>query len=95
MEPFLEEILLLPKGVITLQKKAGRHIWEDLDDNRRITELKILAQVLANFLQLIISDLNGPVQNYPMKGRSFHDNLRLPREILKGLKDDTEAALII
>ena len=40
------------KGVITLLKKGGRHVWEGLDDYRPITllntELKILARVLAN-----------------------------------------------
>ena len=51
------------KGVITLLKKGGRHVWEGLDDYRPITllnsELKILAWVLANRLQLVISDLIG------------------------------------
>ena len=58
------------KGVITLLKKGGRHIWEGLDDYRPITllntELKILARV----------------------------NLHLIREVLEGIKDDTESALI-
>ena len=51
------------RGMITLLKKSGRHVWEGLDDNRPITllkiELKILAQVLVNRLQLVISDLIG------------------------------------
>ena len=38
------------KGVITLLKKGGRHIWEGLDDYRPITllntELKILARIV-------------------------------------------------
>ena len=42
--------------MITLLWKGGRHVWEDLDDYRPITllntELKILAWVLANCLQL-------------------------------------------
>ena len=38
--------------------------------------------------------LIGPEQNYTVKGRSIQDNLHLVREILEGLKDDTEAALI-
>ena len=63
------------RGVITLLKKGGRYVWEDLDDYRSITllntELKILAWVLANHLQLVISDLIGPEQNYPVKGRSI------------------------
>ena len=39
------------KGVITLLKKGGRHVWEGLDDYRPITllntELKILARGLS------------------------------------------------
>ena len=62
----------------------------DLDDYRPITllntELKILAQVLANHLQLVISDLVGPEQNYAVKGRSIRDNLHLVRQILEGDK---------
>ena len=54
----------ITKGVITLLKKGGRHVWEDLDNYRPITllntELKILAQVLANRLQFVISDLRCP-----------------------------------
>ena len=61
----------ITKGVITLLKKEGRHARGDLDDYRLITlhntELKILAQVLANRLQLVISDLVGPEQNYAGK----------------------------
>ena len=69
------------KGVITLLKKGGRHIWEGLDYYRPMTlqntELNILAMILANRLQLIISDLNGPEQSYAMKGKSIQDNLHL------------------
>ena len=86
------------KGVITLLKKGGRHVWEGLDDYRPITllntELKILARVLANRLQLVISDLIGPEQTFAVKGRSIQDNKHLIREVLEGIKDDTEAALI-
>ena len=86
------------KGVITLLKKGGRHVWEGLDDYRPITlfntELKILARVLANRLQLVISDLIGSEQTFAVKGRSIQDNPHLIREVLEGLKDDTEAALI-
>ena len=86
------------KGVITLLKKGGRHVGEGLDDYRPITqlntELKILARVLANRLQLVISDLIGPEQTYAVKGRSIQDNLHLIREVLEGIKDDTKAALI-
>ena len=88
----------ITKGVITLLKEGGRHVWEELDDYRPITllntELKILARVLANRLQLVISDLIGPEQNYAVKGRSIQDNLHLVREIIEGIKDDTETALI-
>ena len=86
------------KGMITLLKKGDKHVWEGLDDYRPITllntELKILARVLANRLQLVISDLIGPEQTFAVKGRSIQDNLHLIREVLEGIKDDTEAALI-
>ena len=86
------------KGVITLLKNGDRHVWEGLDDYRPIillnTELKILARVLANRLQLVISDLISPEQTYATKGRSIQDNLHLIREVLERLKDGTEAALI-
>ena len=57
------------------------------------TELKILARVLANRLQLVISDLINPEQTFSVKGRSIQDNLHLIREVLEGIGDDTEAAL--
>ena len=87
------------KGMITLLKKGGRHVWEGLDDYRPITllntELKILARVLANRLQLVISNLIGPEQTFAVKeGRSIQDNLHLIREVLEGIEDGTEAALI-
>ena len=47
-----------------------------------------------NHLQLVISDLIGPKQTFAVKGRSIQDNLHLIREVLEGIKDDTEAALI-
>ena len=75
--------------------KGGKHVLEDLDDYRPITlpntKLKILARVLANRFQLVISNLIGPEQNYAGKGRSIQDSLHLVRVILEGLKDDTEA----
>ena len=86
------------KGVITLLKKGGRHVWEGLYDYRRIsllnTELKILARVLANRLQLVISDLIGSEQTFAVKGRSIQDNVNLIREVLEGIEDGTEATLI-
>ena len=88
----------ISKGVFTLLKKGGKQVWEDLDDYRPITllntELMILALVLANRLQLVISDLIGPEQNYTVKGRSIQDNLHLVHEILEELKDNIKATLI-
>ena len=49
-----------------------------------------MARVLANRLQVVISDLIGPEQTFAVKGRSMQDNLRGRR----GDKDGTEAALI-
>ena len=76
------------QGVITLLKKGGRHVWEGLDDYRPITllntELKILARVLANRLQVSISDLISPEQTLAVKGRSIKCNLHLIREVLEG-----------
>ena len=84
--------------MIILQKRCGRHVWEDLDDYRLITllttELKILARVLANLLQPVISDLIVPEQNYAVKERSIQNNLHLVREIIEWLEDDAEASLI-
>ena len=86
------------KGVITLLKKGGRHFWEGLDDYTPIsllnTELKILARVSANRLQLVISDLIGSEQTFAVKGRSIQEDLHLIREVLGGIEDGTEAALI-
>ena len=88
----------ITKCVITLLKKGGKHVWEDLDDYRPITllntQLKILAQVLMNHLQLVISDLIGPKPTYTVKGRSIQDNLHLIRKILEGIEDGTKAAQI-
>ena len=85
------------KGVITLLKKGGRHVWVGLDDYRPITllntELKTLAWVLANHLQLIISDLIGPEQTYVENGRSIQDNPHLICEVLEEIEDGTEAVL--
>ena len=86
------------KGVITLLKKGGMHVWEGLDDDRPITllntELKILARDLANRLQVVISDLIGAEQTYAVKGISTQDNLHLIHEVLEGIEDDTKGALI-
>ena len=78
----------LTKGVITLLKKGGRDVGDGLDDYRPITllntEVKILARVLANRLQRVISDLIGLEQTFVVKGRSIQDNLHLIREVLEG-----------
>ena len=69
------------KGVVTLLRKGVEHFLGELNDYKPITllntELKILARVFGNRLQLIISDLIGPEQNYAVKGRSIQDNLHL------------------
>ena len=78
--------------------KSGWHVWKDLDDYRFITllntELQILARALTNRLQLVISNLIGPEQNYAVMGRSIQHNLHLVREVLEGLQDNTKTALI-
>ena len=53
-----------------------------------------MARVLANCLQLVISDLIGPEQTYAVEGRSIKDNLHLLRKVVEGIEDGTEAALI-
>ena len=57
----------ITQAVITLLRKGGRHVWEDLDDYMPITpqntKLKIMARVLVKRLQIVISDLIGPEQN--------------------------------
>ena len=88
----------ITKGVITLLKKGGSHFWEGLDHYRPITllntESKILARVLANRLQIVISDQIGSEQTYAVKGRSIQDNLHLICEVLEGIEDGTETAPI-
>ena len=50
----------------SVTKDVTRHVWEGLDDYRPITllntDLKILARVLTNRLQFVISDLIGRKQ---------------------------------
>ena len=86
------------KGVITLQKKCNRHDEKGLGDFRSITllnkELKVLANVLINRLQVFDGDLMRTEKNYAMKGSSIYNNLLLVHKILKRIKDDTEIALI-
>ena len=88
----------ITQGMIPLMKKGGRHVWEELDNYRPLTllntELKILSWVLVNQLQLVIRNLTGPEQNYAVKGRSIQDNLYLMCEVLEGIENVTEAALI-
>ncbi|CAE1276092.1 unnamed protein product [Acanthosepion pharaonis] len=57
-----------------------------------ITELKILAKVLADRLQIVLSSLIGPEQTCAVKGRTIQDNLHLVRLIIE--KVDSDAALI-
>ena len=68
------------KGVITLLKKGGRPVWEGLNYYRPITLLNTELKILAWV--------------FAVKGRSIQDSLHLIREILEGIEDDTEAALI-
>ena len=85
------------KGLIALLRK-DKEVGEKLDSYRPITllntELKILAKVLSNRLQLVMEDLVGPGQNFAVPGRSIQDNLHLVRTVLEGIKDDKKAALI-
>ena len=64
-------LVSVTKGMITLLKKGGKHVWEGLNDYRPITllntELNILARVLVNCLQVVISDLIGSEQIYAVK----------------------------
>ena len=94
-EPFL---VALPREWSHCWRKVISMFWEELEDDRPISllniELQILARVLVNRSQLIISDLIGPEQNYAVKGRSIQDNLFLVRQIREGIEEDTEAALI-
>ena len=50
-------------------------------------KLKILIWVLANRLQLVISDLIEPEQDYAMKGKSIQDSLHLMHEMLERIDD--------
>ena len=54
------------KGVIRLLKKGGSHDYRSI--TLLYTELKILARVFANRLQLVIIDLIGPEQNLHCEG---------------------------
>ena len=45
-------------------------------------------------MQLVISDLIGPEQNFAVKGRLIQDNLHLVCEIIEGLKDGIKAVPI-
>ena len=82
------------KGMITLLKKVVWHFGEGIDDYRPITALKILARLLANRLQLVISDLIVPEQTYAVERRAIQDNLHLIREDREGIEDGREATLI-
>ena len=53
-----------------------------------------MARVLANCLQIVISNLISSEQTYTVKGRSIQDNLHLIREVLERIEDSMEASLI-
>ena len=62
----------ITKGVITLLKKGGKHVWKGLDDYRPKTakhRVKDFGPGIANRLQFVISDLIGLEQNYAVQGR--------------------------
>ena len=52
----------ITKGVITLLKEWGKHVWEELGHYRHITllniELEILAWILVNCLLVVVRDLS-------------------------------------
>ena len=56
------------------------------------TDLKILAKILANHLQTVLSCLICPEQTCAVKGRTTQDSLHLVRTIVE--KVDGNAALI-
>ena len=49
------------------------------------TKLKILALILANRLQIVISDMIGSEQNYHVKKRSIQDNLHFLHKVIEGI----------
>ena len=53
-----------------------------------------MARVLANRLQLVISNLIGPELAFAVEGKSIQAKLHLVREALEGIKDSIEAALV-
>ena len=85
------------KGVISLMRKKDT-TGKLMKDWRPITllntELKILAKVLTNRLREVVDSLIGPEQTYAMAGRSIRSNLHLIREVLEGVEDDQNAALV-
>ena len=56
--------------------------------------VKDFGRGLSELLTGYISDLNGSEQTNTVKGRLIQDNLHLICEILEGLEDGTEVALI-
>ncbi|CAE1178594.1 unnamed protein product [Acanthosepion pharaonis] len=83
------------RGVIKLLRK-DKNGGDGLGNFRPLTmlntDLKILAKILANRLQLVLSRLIGPEQTCAVKGRTIQDNLHMVRLILEQV--DSEAALI-
>ena len=83
---------------ITLLKKCGKLILEKLysywPKTLKNAELKILARILANCLRIAINDLIEPEQNSAVEVRLIKTNLHSIPEVIKMIKNDTEAALI-
>ena len=87
----------ITKGVITLLKKKDK-TGRGVEDYRPITllntDLKILAKIIANRLLDVAEDLIAPQQTYALKGRSIQSNLHLLREVIEGIREDEDAAII-
>ncbi|CAE1328542.1 unnamed protein product [Acanthosepion pharaonis] len=83
------------RGVIKLLRKdkdGGDGLGNFCPLTMLNTDLKILAKILANRLQLVLSSLIGPEQTCAVKGRTIQDNIHMARLILEQV--DSEAALI-
>ena len=71
---FQQLVCIVTKDIITFLKISGSHVLE----------LKILARVLANSLQIVTRDLIGTDFTYVAKGRSIQNNLHLVCQTLRG-----------
>ena len=92
-EPYLDML----SRMWSITEKSGMYVWKELDYNRPITllntEIKILAWVLTNRLQIVTGDLIGTEKNYAVKGRSIQNDPHLAREIIEGIEDDKQINL--